>query len=154
VALSRQTEADLGIAYLKRARAKKAITLNLKAEEGRDLFYRLVMKADVVVENFRVGVTERLRIDYATLVRLNPRLIYCSITGYGSAGIDRERKAFDLMVQAATGLMSITGEPDGEACKAGSPLSDGIAGTFVVTGILGALLQRERLAGDSLSTSR
>jgi formyl-CoA transferase len=58
------------------------------------------------------------------------------------------------MVQAATGLMSITGEPDGEACKAGSPLSDGIAGTFVVTGILGALLQRERLAGDSLSTSR
>jgi len=145
VSLKRQSKADIGIAYLKRARSKKSITLNLKSEEGRRIFYSLVRKADVVVENFRVGVTKRLGIDYPVLERLNPKLIYCSITGYGSTGPDRNRKAFDLMVQAATGLMSITGDPQGEAYKTGSPLSDGIAGTFAVNGILGALIQRDRL---------
>ncbi len=142
--MQRQSPEDLGIAYLKRARGKKAITLNLKSEEGRQIFFDLVKDADVVVENFRVGVTERLGIDYPSLKELNPRLIYCSITGYGSTGPDRHLKAFDLMIQAATGLMSITGEATGEACKAGSPLSDGIAGTFAVVGILGAIIQRER----------
>lgn len=144
VSMQRRTAEDLGIAYLKRARGKKAVTLNLKSEEGRQLFLRLVKTADVLVENFRVGVTERLGIDYASLQKVNPRLIYCSITGYGATGADSRLKAFDLMVQAATGLMSITGEAAGQACKAGSPLSDGIAGTFAVIGVLGAILQRER----------
>jgi formyl-CoA transferase len=144
ISLYRQTASDLGIAYLKRARGKKAITLNLKSERGRALFFRLVDTADVVVENFRVGVTQRLGIDYPVLRKRNPRLIHCAITGYGSTGPDRALKAFDLMVQAATGLMSITGGVDDGACKTGSPLSDGIAGTFAVTGILGALIQRER----------
>jgi formyl-CoA transferase len=144
VSLDRRTPDDLGIAYLKRARGKKAITLNLKSEQGKDIFSRLARLADVVVENFRVGVTERLGIDYPTLRNINPKLIYCSITGYGSIGPDRRFKAFDLMVQAATGLMSITGETDGPACKTGSPLSDGIAGTFAVSGILGALFHREK----------
>jgi formyl-CoA transferase len=144
VSLDRRTEGDLGIAYLKRSRGKKAITLNLKAARGKELFFDLVKTADVVVENFRAGVTERLGIDYANLSRLNPRIVYCSITGYGSTGPDRGLKAFDLMVQAATGLMSITGEPAGGASKAGSPLSDSIAGTFAMSGVLGALFQRER----------
>jgi formyl-CoA transferase len=144
VSLDRRTPDDLGIAYLKRARGKKAITLNLKSEQGKDIFSRLVRSADVVVENFRVGVTQRLGIDYPKLREINPKLIHCSITGYGSTGPDRHLKAFDLMVQAATGLMSITGETDGPACKAGSPLSDGIAGTFAVSGILGALFHREK----------
>jgi formyl-CoA transferase len=144
VSLGRRTEDDLGIAYLKRSRGKKAITLNLKAERGKELFFELVKTADVVVENFRVGVTERLGIDYPSLSRINPRLIYCSITGYGSTGPDRSLKAFDLMVQAATGLMSITGEPQGAASKAGSPISDSVAGTFAMSGVLGALYQRER----------
>jgi CoA:oxalate CoA-transferase len=144
VSFDRRTPDDLGIAYLKRARGKKAITLNLKSDAGRDIFRRLVGSADVVVENFRVGVTERLGIDYSTLREINPKLIHCSITGYGSTGPDRRLKAFDLMVQAATGLMSITGDADGPACKTGSPLSDGIAGTFAVSGILGALFHRER----------
>ncbi|MGD9845988.1 MAG: CaiB/BaiF CoA transferase family protein [Variibacter sp.] len=144
VSLGRRTEDDLGIAYLKRSRGKKAITLNLKAERGKELFFELVKTADVVVENFRVGVTERLGIDYPSLCRINPRLIYCSITGYGSTGPDRSLKAFDLMVQAATGLMSITGEPQGVASKAGSPISDSVAGTFAMSGVLGALFQRER----------
>jgi formyl-CoA transferase len=145
VSLNRQTDADLGIAYLKRARGKKAISLNLKSKQGLAIFFRLVEQADVLVENFRVGVTKRLGIDHAALQRHNPMLIHCAITGYGSTGADRGRKAFDLMVQAATGLMSITGDPEGGVCKTGSPLSDGIAGTFAVAGILGALLQRDRL---------
>jgi len=144
VSLARRTPQDIGIAYLKRARAKKAITLNLKSEEGRALFFRLVEQADVLVENFRTGVTARLGIDYAALQARNPRLIYCSITGYGSSGPDSHLKAYDLMVQAATGLMSVTGDADGQPCKTGSPLSDGIAGTFALSGILGALLQRGR----------
>jgi CoA:oxalate CoA-transferase len=144
VSLDRRTSEDLGIAYLKRARGKKAISLNLKHDRGKEIFFRLVASADVVVENFRTGVTERLGIDYPKLKEKNPRLIHCAITGYGSTGPDRRLKAFDLMVQAATGLMSITGDPDGKPCKTGSPLSDGVAGTFAVLGILGALLQRER----------
>jgi crotonobetainyl-CoA:carnitine CoA-transferase CaiB-like acyl-CoA transferase len=144
VSLHRRTPDDIGIAYLKRCRAKKAITLDPKCAEGRALFFRLIEQADVLVENFRPGVTSKLGIAYPELQECNPRLIHCAITGYGSTGPDRCMKAFDLMVQAATGLMSITGAAEGGPCKAGSPLSDGIAGTFAVTGILGALLQRER----------
>jgi formyl-CoA transferase len=142
VSFERQSEGDLGIAYLKRARGKKSITLDLKAEEGKEVLFRLVREADVIVENFKVGVTARLGIDYETLRHVNPRLIYCSITGYGSTGPERHRKAFDLMVQAATGMMSITGDPTGRPSKTGASLSDGIAGTFALTGILAALYQR------------
>lgn len=149
-----QRPGDIGIAYLKRARGKKAVTLNLKSEEGRALLFRLVGQADVLVENFRVGVTEKLGIDYESLRRHNPRLVHCAITGYGATGPERSRKAFDLMVQAATGLMSITGDVDGAPCKTGSPLSDGIAGTFALAGILAALLQRERTgAGQFVDVS-
>ncbi|MET3840652.1 CoA transferase [Bradyrhizobium sp. OAE829] len=142
VTFDRRSDGDLGIAYLKRARGKKSITLDLKAAEGRDILLRLVREADVLVENFKVGVTDRLKINYETLREVNPRLVYCSITGYGATGPDRHRKAFDLMVQAATGMMSITGDPPGSPSKTGASLSDGIAGTFALAGILGALYQR------------
>lgn len=144
VALDRRSEQDLGIAYLKRARGKKSIALDLKSTEGRDILLRLVREADVLVENFKVGVTSRLQIDYEVLGVVNPGLIYCSITGYGSTGPERYRKAFDLMVQAATGMMSITGDPTGLPSKTGASLSDGIAGTFALAGILGALYQRHK----------
>jgi CoA:oxalate CoA-transferase len=143
VALERHSDEDLGIAYLKRSRGKKSITLDLKSLEGFELFLKLVRKADVVVENFEVGVTSRLGIDYATLQDVNPRLVYCSITSYGSTGPERHRKAFDLSVQAATGMMSITGDPAGLPSKTGASLSDGVAGTFAMAGILGALFQRQ-----------
>jgi CoA:oxalate CoA-transferase len=144
VALDRRSDQDLGVAYLKRARGKKSITLDLKNTEGRDILLKLVRESDVLVENFKVGVTSRLGIDCETLREVNPRLIYCSITGYGSTGPERHRKAFDLMVQAATGMMSITGEPNGAPSKTGASLSDGIAGTFALAGILGALYQRHQ----------
>ncbi len=142
--LERRTADDLGIAYLKRGRGKKSVAIDLKSTEGHDLFLRLVKKADVVVENFRVGVTARLGIEYDALRRHNPGLIYCSITGYGADGPESDRKAYDLMAQAASGLMSVTGRPDGDAQKTGSPISDGLAGTFAVLGILGALFHRMR----------
>ena len=144
VSLLRRSPADIGIAYLKRGRSKKAITLDLKKPAGRSLFLKLVQHADVVVENFRPGVMQRLNLDYAEMERANPRVVHCSISGYGATGSQSRRKAFDLMVQAASGLMSVTGDPEGAAYKAGSPLADGIAGTYAVAGILAALLQRVR----------
>lgn len=152
--LHRRSADDLGIAYLKRSRGKKAITLNLKEPEGLELLMRLVETADVLVENFRVGVIERLGIDWPALQARNPRLVHCRITGYGATGPEARLKAFDLMVQAATGFMSITGAPEAGPSKTGSSLSDGIAGTFAVTGILSALLQRERTGcGQSIDVS-
>jgi CoA:oxalate CoA-transferase len=142
VALDRRSDRDVGVAYLKRTRGKKSISLDLKDKDGREILLKLVRQSDVLVENFRVGVTSRLRIDYEALRDVNPRLIYCSITGYGSTGPERHRKAFDLMVQAATGMMSITGDPGGVPSKTGASLSDAIAGTFAMAGILGALYQR------------
>lgn len=144
VSMERQTGDDLGLAYLKRARNKQSITLNLKSAKGRELFMGLLARADVLVENFRHGVTAKLGIAWEQVRQHNPRLVYCSVTGYGSTGPDRSRKAYDLMVQAATGLMSITGEPGGAPVKAGSPLSDTIAGSYAAMGVLSALMQRER----------
>lgn len=144
VSMSRRSEADLGIAYLKRGRGKRSITLNLKSSRGRELLYRLLETADILVENFRVGVNERLGLDRATIEERFPRLVHCAITGYGHTGPERQAKAYDLMVQAAAGLMSITGEPNGPPSKTGSSLTDGIAGSFALSGILAALYQRER----------
>jgi len=144
VGFERGSDADFGIAYLKRARGKSSMTLDLKNPEGRELFLRLAERADVVVENFRPGVAARLGIDYAALAARNPRLVYCAISGYGATGPDRELKAYDLMAQAASGLMGITGEPGGPPVKTAGALSDMIAGTFAALGIVAAVHERER----------
>jgi CoA:oxalate CoA-transferase len=143
VSLSRRTDSDIGIAYLKRARGKRSVTLNLKSDKGREILFRLLGTADVLVENFRVGVGAKLGLDHPTLASQFPRLVHCAITGYGQSGPESRAKAYDLMVQAASGLMSITGEPDGVPCKTGSSLTDGIAGSLALSGILAALYQRE-----------
>jgi len=154
VAFERQTEHDMGIAYLKRARGKKSATLNLKSAEGREIFLRMVRHADVVVDNFTSGVAERLGVGYGALREANPRIVYCSLTGYGSTGPARHLKAYDLMVQAAVGLMSITGQPGSTPTKAGSPVSDAIAGVFAALGIVSALLHRDRTGeGQSIDVS-
>ena len=142
VTLDRASDDDLNVNYLKRTRGKKAISLDLKRAAGKALFMRLVAQADVVVENFSVGVAERLGIDYAQLAARNPRIIYCALTGHGSTGPDRELKAYDVTVQAAAGLMSVTGLPGQPPIKAGTALSDAIAGTFAMSGVLAALLDR------------
>jgi len=140
----RASTADYGLAYLKRARGKQSATLNLKKARGRELFLRLAERADVVVENFRPGVAERLGIGYEALAKRNARLVYCALSGYGATGPDKDLKAYDLMAQAESGLMSITGEPDGPPMKTGGALSDMIAGTYSALGILAALRERER----------
>ena len=144
LSFERRSEQDMGLNYLKRARGKKSVTLDLKSAEGRRIFLAMAAKADVVVENFRPGVASRLGIDYAALRDVNPRIVYCALTGYGSTGSSKDAKAYDLMVQAAVGLMSMTGHPDQPPVKAASPLSDAIAGTFAASGIVAALLHRER----------
>jgi formyl-CoA transferase len=150
----RASNADFGLAYLKRARGKQSATLNLKDPQGRELFLRLVEKADVVVENFRPGVAERLGIGYEALAQRNPRLVYCAISGYGATGPDKDLKAYDLMAQAEAGLMSITGAPDGPPMKTGGALSDMIAGSYAALGIVAALRERERSGrGQALDVS-
>lgn len=144
VSLERRSASDSGIAYLKRARGKKSITLDLKHPEGRALFLELARHADVVVENFRPGVAERLGIGFQSLKRENNRIVYCALTGFGSSGPDCGLKAYDLMVQAASGMMSITGEPGGAPVKTGTALSDTIAGTYAALGVASALLERQR----------
>ena len=142
--IQKRDDSDIGIAFLKRQRGKKSITLDLKSPDGHALFLRLVEKADVLVENFSVGVTERLKIDWPRLQKINPRLVYCSITGYGATGPDAKRRAYDLTTQAMSGLMSVTGQPGNPPTKAGTPLADTVSGGFAFSGILAALFHRER----------
>ena len=150
VSVERKTEDDMGAVFLKRCRAKKAITLNLKSEEGKLLFYRLVEKSDVVVDNFSVGVTKRLGGSYETLREINSQIVQCAITGFGLTGPDAAKRSYDVIAQAMSGLMSITGEPGGKAMKAGSPLADSISASFALSGILAALFHRIRTGHGQL----
>ncbi len=147
VSLERQNDSDLGIAYLKRCRGKKSITLNMRSREGMEIYRELLRRSDILVENLRPGAAERLGIDYEANRVVNPKIVHCALTGYGSTGVDRKLKAYDLMVQAGAGLMSITGEPDRPPSKAGTALADGITGAFAVSGILAALLE-QRSSGE------
>src|SRR5690606_12693358 len=105
-------------------RNKRSIGLNLKTEEGKEIFYKLAKEADVIVENYRPGVTKKLGIDYETIKELNPAIIYCSISGYGQSGPYAHKGGFDLIAQGMTGLMSITGEKGGRPLKAGIAVFD------------------------------
>jgi len=124
-------------------RNKKSIVLDLKSENGRNAFYELVKISDVVVDNYRPGVLEKLKIGYDTLNAINPRIISCSITGYGSTGPFKGRPAFDIAVQARGGIMSFTGEPGRQPVRMGVPMGDIGGGLFGSHGILAALYQRE-----------
>jgi len=135
-------------------RSKKSITLDTRTENGREVFYDLVKISDVVFDNFRPGVLERLKMDYDTLKKINPRIISCSISGFGSKGPYRDRPAYDVIIQAITGAMSITGEPGRPPVRAGIALSDQGAGMFAAHGILAALYARERTGvGQKVETS-
>src|ERR1700689_5080410 len=125
-------------------RNKRSVTLNLKSPEGVAAFKKMVKKADVVVENFRPDVKERLGIDYKALRKINPRLIYASISGFGQTGPYAERPGFDQIAQGMGGLMSITGLPGQGPVRVGIPVADLTAGLFCAMGILIALLEREQ----------
>lgn len=124
-------------------RGKRSMTLDLKSDEGREVFYRLVRDADVVFENFRPDVKTRLRIDYETLKTINPRIVYVSISGYGEEGPYRDRPCVDQIMQGIAGLMSVTGTPGQGPVRAGIAVSDCAAGLYAAQGALMALLERE-----------
>ena len=130
--------------YLSMNRNKKSITLDLKKPDGIEIFRDLVKQADVVWDNFRPGVMERLGIDHARVREINPKIISCSISGFGQSGPYRERPAFDLVVQAMGGVMSYTGEEDGQPVRMGAPLGDLGGGIFGAMGVLAALQERHR----------
>jgi crotonobetainyl-CoA:carnitine CoA-transferase CaiB-like acyl-CoA transferase len=125
-------------------RNKRSMTLNLKVPEGLAAFKRMVKKADVVVENFRPDVKKRLGIDYKTLAKINPRLVYASISGFGQDGPYANRPGFDQIAQGMGGLMSVTGLPGQGPVRVGIPIADLSAGLLTATGILVALLEREK----------
>ena len=124
-------------------RNKRSLTLDLKSPEGIEIFRKLASRADVLVENYRPDVKTRLGIDYAALQRLNPRLVYASISGFGQTGPYRDRPGFDQIAQGMGGLMSITGLPGQGPVRVGIPVADLSAGIFCALGILVALLERE-----------
>lgn len=135
---------DQSAYFLAANRNKRSITVDLKAPEGRQIIHELAVHSDVVVENFKVGGAEKLGVDYTTLAAINPRLIYCSITGYGQTGPYKDRAGYDFIIQAQGGVMSITGPEDGEPYKVGVAIADITAGLFAATAILAALHERER----------
>ncbi len=125
-------------------RNKKSMTLNLKTPEGLRVFRELVKKSDVILENYRAGVADKLKIGYKDMKAVNPRIIYCSITAFGSEGPYRDIPGYDLTMQAISGEISITGEPDGMLAKMGVPMGDLGGSFFGASGILAALYARER----------
>jgi len=125
-------------------RNKRGLAVNLKDERGRELFYRLIKTADVFVQNYRPGVMKRLGIDYETLREMNPRLVYCSISGFGEGSPYADLAGLDLIAQGLSGLMSVTGDPEGgDPVKAGTPVCDLGTGMFGALGIVSALYRRE-----------
>jgi crotonobetainyl-CoA:carnitine CoA-transferase CaiB-like acyl-CoA transferase len=125
-------------------RNKKSVTLNLKAPEGRDLLERLAKKSDVLLENFRTGTMDKLGLGYGRLAKLNPKLVYCAISGFGESGPESHRGGYDLIVQAESGVMDLTGFPDGPPVKVGNSIADLVAGMSGAHGVTLALLARTR----------
>ncbi len=128
--------------YLCVNRNKRGIVINLKTDEGKKVLRDLALQSDVLVENFRPGTLEKFGLDFETLHELNPKLIYCSITGFGQTGSMKDKPGYDFMIQALGGLMSITGEPEGEPMKTGVAVVDLFAGQNAIIAILAALQAR------------
>ena len=125
-------------------RNKKAMTLNLKSPEGHAIFMKLAAKADVIVENYRSDVKHRLKVDYDTVAKINPRIVYGSIAGFGQSGPDAARPGVDQIAQGMGGLMSITGEPGRGPMRVGIPIADLTSGLLLAQGLILALYNRER----------
>ncbi|MBU2547556.1 MAG: CoA transferase [Proteobacteria bacterium] len=136
------TPGGVGTYFLSINRNKKSVVLDLKRAEGREVFYDLVRISDVVMDNMRPEALRRLKCDYEDLKPHNPRIISCSLSGFGRYGPYRDRPAFDLTVQALSGAMGLTGQPDGEPCRMGLPVGDVSGGMFAVIAILAGLQYR------------
>jgi crotonobetainyl-CoA:carnitine CoA-transferase CaiB-like acyl-CoA transferase len=140
--------------FLSLNRNKESVTLNLKDERGKDILRKLIARADVFVHNSVPGPMERLGFSYDAVRKINPRIIYCGISGYGQSGPDRDKPSLDMMAQALSGIMFLTGEPDGAPMRSGAAISDISAGMFAAYAIVAALYHRDRTGeGQMVDTS-
>ncbi|MBY4899116.1 CaiB/BaiF CoA-transferase family protein [Cupriavidus sp. AU9028] len=158
--LARQLGADaelnqrlMGVSFLAQNPGKQSITINLKHARGKEVFRKLVQSADVVVENFRPGVMDRLGLGYETLKQDNPRLIYCAISGFGQDGPLAELPAYDQIIQGMSGVMSITGDPQTAPYRVGYPVSDTIGGLTAAFAVAASLADHRRTEGYFLDVS-
>lgn len=140
-----EVEGEKSAAYFHACnRGKQSIIADFRSDEGRELVRKLVADADVVIENFKLGGLDKYGLDYESLKTINPRLIYCSITGFGHTGPYAERAGYDFMIQGMGGIMDLTGEPDGQPQKIGVAFADIFTGLYSVIAIQSALIMRER----------
>ncbi len=145
---------DISCYFLSANRNKQSIAINLKDSAGLQIIRSLAEKSDVIIENFRPGTVERLGLDYQSLATINPRLIYCSISGFGQEGPRSQEPAYDLLMQAYSGLMSITGFDDNKPVRAGLPVTDLTAGLYAAIAIISALYSRQHTGeGQKVETS-
>lgn len=158
--LARQLGADpdlnkgmMGVSFLAQNTGKRSITINLKDDAGKDVFKRLVQSADVVVENFRPGVMDRLGVGYEVLKQENPKLVYCAISGFGQDGPLRDLPAYDQIVQGMSGVMSITGDDESAPLRVGYPMADTIGGMTAAFAISSALANRQGDKGGFIDVS-
>jgi len=130
--------------YLSVNRNKRSLAADIAAEEGADLVRRLAKRSDVLIENFKPGGLRKYGLDWESLRKINPRLVYCSITGFGQAGPNSSKPGYDLAAQGYGGIMSVTGDPDGEPMKVGVAVADVVCGLYAATAVLAALRHRDR----------
>src|SRR5438552_612076 len=136
---------NLGAAYFHSTnRGKRSIEADFETADGQRIVKKLAARSDVLIENFKVGGLAKFGLDYASLSKVNPRLVYCSVTGFGQDGPYAPRAGYDLMAQGMGGIMDLTGTPDGEPQRAGVPVADIFTGVYSAVGILAALAERER----------
>jgi crotonobetainyl-CoA:carnitine CoA-transferase CaiB-like acyl-CoA transferase len=146
-------EANMGVSFLAQNPGKRSMTLNLKSAKGKEVFRRLVRTADVVMENFRPGVMDRLGVGHAELMKENPRLVYCAISGFGQDGPLRDLPAYDQIIQGMSGIMSITGAPQNAPYRVGYPVADTIGGITAAFAVAAALADRHRTEGVFIDVS-
>lgn len=158
--LARQLGADtelnrtnMGVSFLAQNPGKRSITLNLKSEKGKEIFRRLVRSADVVMENFRPGVMDRLGLGHTALFQENPKLVYCAISGFGQDGPLRDLPAYDQIIQGMSGIMSITGAPETAPYRVGYPVADTIGGITAAFAVAAALADHDRREGVFIDVS-
>ena len=142
-AMGFKLKGDDSLGFLNMNRNKRSITLDLKSETGRDVFFRLAETADVIVENYRPGAMKKLGVDYEAVRAVNPAIIYASISGFGQSGPWADRPGFDLIAQAASGIVSVTGDPAGPPARAGVPVTDIGCSLFTLYAILAAYIGRQ-----------
>ncbi|GGL14090.1 CaiB/BaiF CoA transferase family protein [Nocardia jinanensis] len=148
------SEEHLGVSFLAQNSQKRSVTVNLKTPGGKEVFDKLVAAADVLVENFRPGVLERLGFGWERLRQINPRLVYCAVSGFGATGPMRGRPAYDQVVQGLSGIMSVTGTPETAPLRVGYPVCDSFGGLAAAFAIASALLRQRRTGeGAFLDTS-